>query len=286
MRRGAATTAIISIIVALVAIGSVVMLLNGATSSERQLHNRSDLFAARSGAFNIIVPASGELAALNQIEVRNPLEGRAVITWIIGEGERVKEGDVLIRLADEEIRADIQGDRLNVLSAQSAVTAAANDLAIQQSQNTSRLSQAQTDVEIAQLALSQWEEENISQLEQLAIRLDNAKRNSQRLTEKFEKSNELVAEGIISLDEWKRDEISMIEAQAAAKVAKLDLDVYQNYQSKRERKEHESDVERKKEELERIIQQNEAELMQRTDDLATKQEQLSIRQQDLTEAEA
>ena len=291
-RRGLATKAIIGIVILLLAIVGTIFVINNAASGEQESQDgesrkvqRGDLTTVQRGNFDISVQASGELTALNQEKVRNPLEDRAVITWIVDEGERVKKGDLLIRFADEVIRAEVTEERLQVLSARNEVTAAENELAIQKSQNASNFSQAKTDVEIAELALKQWEKEDAAVLEQKEIALDNAKRNYERLTEKFQESEKLVGEGHISRDEWKRDEIAMIEAEANVKLATTELEVYRNYQSLRERKEFESDVERKREELDRVEKQNEAQLIKANDDLMTKKEQLKIREEELAEEE-
>lgn len=239
---------------------------------------RGDIFVVRQGSFDISVVASGELTALNQIEIRNPIEGRAVITWIIDEGVRVKMGDVLIRFADEEIETRIKDAELEVLAARNNVTAAENALKIQESANESRLKQAEVDIEIAVLALDQWKKEDESWREQLRIAMGTAIRNYDRLRERFEDSKDLVKKGFISEDEMKRDEIAMIEAEADVQVKELDIDVYNNYKSKRELKETESNLERRKEDFDRIEQQNEAEEIQASELLKTRQGQLEIRE--------
>ncbi|MFM7133450.1 MAG: hypothetical protein ACKO0W_03945, partial [Planctomycetota bacterium] len=61
-----------------------------------------DLHSVEKGSFDMILPVSGELAAQQQVELRNKLETRAVITEIAAEGTRVSKGDVLVRLAQEE----------------------------------------------------------------------------------------------------------------------------------------------------------------------------------------
>ena len=47
-----------------------------------------DLFEVRRGTFVITVPTSGELAARDQIEIKNMLETRAVITWVVGSSPK------------------------------------------------------------------------------------------------------------------------------------------------------------------------------------------------------
>jgi len=243
----------------------------------------ADIFEVERGSFDVAIPASGELAALKQIEIRNPIEGRAVITYIVDEGVRVQKGDVLVRFAPEELEEEIKDAELDVLSAKNAVTAAENQLAIQESQNESRLQQAELDVKLAELALNQWREEHQSRLLELQLNLETAKKNYERLAEKYEESVKLAEQGFISADEKKRDEIAKIEAEVSVRLAESALDVYKNFQSERDREQAESDLAQAKAELLRVRKQNEAEYVQKLDDLKTKQGQLEIREGRLAE---
>src|SRR5262245_37142004 len=62
-----------------------------------------ELYRAERGDFDMVIPVSGELAAQRQVEVRNKLDGRAVITEIVPEGRSVKQGETLLRLSEEEL---------------------------------------------------------------------------------------------------------------------------------------------------------------------------------------
>ena len=79
------------------------------------------LYEVSRGGFEITVPTSGELSALDQVNIHNALESNAVIIELVEEGTRVKAGDVLLRLNDESIRNAIR-------DAQDTVTTSANNL--------------------------------------------------------------------------------------------------------------------------------------------------------------
>ena len=117
-RRGASTLVVAAVLVAVAVVGlAAVVFRTGGSGSEGSASQ--DEFVVKRGSFEISVPASGELAALKQIEIRNKLEYRAMITEIVDEGTIVKEGDVLFRLAKDEIEDKIQ-------DAQDSVNAAKN----------------------------------------------------------------------------------------------------------------------------------------------------------------
>ncbi len=82
--RGGTTVLVVSILL-VVGLVSLVAMFTGGGGSAAGLADRDEYVVER-GSFEISVPASGELAALNQIEIRNRLEYRAVVTEIVEEG--------------------------------------------------------------------------------------------------------------------------------------------------------------------------------------------------------
>ena len=131
---------------------------------------RSDVHLVESGSFNIVIPVSGELAAVRQVEIRNQLESRSVITEILDEGTQVRKGDVVVRLADDEIRQRILDAEDKVKNAQSDLIAAEQNLEIKRSARESELEKADLAIELATLALQAWEEgEVVKKREELAL---------------------------------------------------------------------------------------------------------------------
>src|SRR5687767_2949297 len=103
---------VIVIVLALVAVVGLAMSSRG---EQRSSAGQADMFAVKRGDFDISIPVSGELAALRQIEIRNNLDNRAIITEIIPEGTLVQAGQVVLRLNDDEIRTELreQQDKVN-----------------------------------------------------------------------------------------------------------------------------------------------------------------------------
>jgi HlyD family secretion protein len=235
-----------------------------------------DTFLARRGSFDITIPASGELAALRQIEIRNKLETRAVITFIVDEGASVKAGDVLVRLADEEIKNKIKDAEDAVNTAGSAMIAAESSLAIRVSEGESEMDKANVAVQMAELGYRAWAEgEDVSKRKQLALAQETAEINHKRLVDRYAASTKLVEKDFISRDEYKRDEIAMIEGAAKLEQARLDIKVYDDYQRLREEAQKKSDVDQALAERERVKQRHAAELETVRADVASRRHQLT-----------
>ncbi|MHC4142197.1 MAG: hypothetical protein ACYSUF_10085, partial [Planctomycetota bacterium] len=72
-RRGGSPVIVVSIIMLLVALGTGGLMLRSALKPVNN-GGPADEHAVRRGSFEISVPASGELAAKEQIEIRNKLD--------------------------------------------------------------------------------------------------------------------------------------------------------------------------------------------------------------------
>ncbi|MSR41976.1 MAG: HlyD family efflux transporter periplasmic adaptor subunit [Phycisphaerales bacterium] len=218
--------------------------------------------------FDILLPVSGELAAQKQVEVRNRIEQRAVIKEIVAEGTRVKAGDVLVRLAQEEL-SDKQKDAQDKCNtAESARIAAEQSLMIKQGERASELEKATVAVRIATLALEGWRHgEVVSKRKSLEIAGETAAINHKRLVDRFNESAKLVENGYIPRDEFERDRIAMIEAAAKVEQSKLDLEVYNKYTFGQEEAKKNSDLDQATAERGRVEQKFDAELVKAKADL-------------------
>jgi len=278
------STLIVVIIVALVAVVGAMAFFLGTGSASWDGDRSSDLYTARFGTFDITVPSSGELAALNSVEIRNKLEVRATITWIIEEGTTAKAGDVLIRLADEDILNRIKDAEDAAKNAEAAQIAAQANLDIRLSSSQSEEDRADLTLMLAELALRAWEEgEVVSTRQDLALALEIADINYRRLVDRYTESKKLVEQQFISTDEFKRDEIAMIEAKARLDQAKLDINVYENYQYKQDEAQKESDVDQARAERERVKERHKAELQTVRAEAASKKHQLESRRERLAD---
>jgi len=246
----------------------------------------SDSAVARRGDFEITVPTNGELTAMEQIEIRNRLDQRAVITEIVDEGTWVKPGDVLLRMNDDELRNKVKDavDEVNV--AEADAVAAESDLQITQKERESEIAKTTLDRQTAELALKGWEEGTDKSMRlELKLAVETAEKNMSRLSDRFAESGKLLEKKFISLDEFKQDEIAMIEARAELEKAKLEFEVYEKYKSLEERSKLQSELEQADGEQERTVQRFDAKVRQAESELASKRYQLESKRDRLKQYE-
>lgn len=235
-----------------------------------------DLHTVDKASFDMVLPVSGELAAQKQVELRNKLETRAVITEIVAEGTRVSKGDVLVRLAQEEILDKIKDAKDKVNTTNSAAVAAQQALAIKQGEKQSELDKADVTVRIAELALQGWlEGEVVNKRQSLSLAKETAGINLDRLKGRFEESAKLVQQGYIAKDEFEKDRIAMIEAEAKVKQAALDLEVYEKYTYFQDEAKKKSDLEQARAERARVEEKFNAELVKAQADVESANFQLA-----------
>ncbi|UCD74540.1 MAG: HlyD family efflux transporter periplasmic adaptor subunit [Phycisphaerales bacterium] len=259
--RGLSLSTVVIAVVAVVLVVTGFLWMTRGGGEENNGNGRPDLFTVKRGSFDITVPASGELAALNQTEIRNRLESRATITYIVEEGATVRKGDVLIRINDEEMSNRVKDAEDSVNTAENSLITAQSNMDLKKDAHESEMDKARLEVELAELALSAWRDgDDVSQRQKLDLDIETAEINYERLEKRYQDSGRLNEQGFISDDEYKRDEISMIEAKARLDQAKLAKEVYVNYQFKQDKARYESDVEQAKDELNRLKQRQATEI--------------------------
>ncbi|MFN8745574.1 MAG: HlyD family secretion protein, partial [Phycisphaerales bacterium] len=266
--------------------GGLLAVLSGtgarSASVDRSEAERADVATAGKQSFDVTTKATGELEAARQIEIRNQLEQPTTIIELVKEGTNVKAGDVLVRLNSEAIQTQIDEEMLRVEQARAELSVAENAFAIQQSDNASAERKAQLKLDLARLDLQQWLEGEVrSKRQEHELALERADRELLRLREKYENAVKLHEKQFLSRDELQRDEVAFLEAKAQVEKAKLEKQVYEDFQFPRDRRVKESDVEQAIADLDRTRRQNESQLSTKEAERSNKRQQLVLREQKL-----
>jgi len=221
-----------------------------------------DRAAARQGSFDVVLPVSGELAALRKIEVRNKLEGRAIITEIAPEGKRVAAGDLLIKLAEEELITKLKDAEDKLKTAQGEVIAAEQNLSIKEQEKQSELEKADVAVRMADLGFQGWlNGDVVKKRQELATALETNRIDAERLAKRFDEAKSLVEKGFISRDDYEKDRVALIQANAKVKQADIDIKVYDEFQYPQDEAKKKSDLDQARAERGRTEQKKDAELV-------------------------
>jgi HlyD family secretion protein len=244
--------------------------------------NTADIVPASVRTFEIATRATGELEARDRVELRSGVERQTSIVEIIGEGTRVEAGTVLVRLNSDEIQREIEEEELQRTEARLQLESAEAAYEIQISDNATEFRKAELAIELAELALNQWERgDHEKRMKQLTTSIEKTERDLNRLRDKVIKSKELFEKEFLSKDEYELDQIRLLEAEAAFETAKLDLEVYRSYEMKRERAQKESDLAEAKQDLDRVEKSNEINLKNKASQRENRAVQLGRREERL-----
>src|SRR4051812_28443391 len=154
-RRRWLPLAITAAVLALVAVGGF-----GAFKKWKDRSTASPIVAAKFYAvtlmdFDVKVLKDGELAAVNNIDILNLVEGASTIVQIVKEGTYVHKGETLVEIDSSDIRQKIEDGTLDVQKGGADAAPARELPATQESENSAALKAAQIEVALPSLALKQ-----------------------------------------------------------------------------------------------------------------------------------
>lgn len=283
-QRGMGLWGVVVSLAVVVLAGVGVVAMSGKSEKGEKDGRGVELSTASRRSFTITTLANGELEAKNQLEIRNKVESRTTIVEIIDEGKMAKAGDLLVKLNDEDLKNRIAEEELAVIEARTNYESAQTAEKIQKSENDSKLRAAESTLSIAKLTYQQWEQGDvIKQRQNLALAVETAQKNLDRLANKYENSKTLYSNDFLSKDELDRDEIDYIQAKATLDTAKLDQKVYDEYQYHKDAEEKRRAVEEAESELERVVEENEINLRAKEASTVNRQRQLSLHEDKLAE---
>lgn len=262
--------------------------LGGADSDQGQEVNREGVewYRVQTRSFELTVTESGDLDALERLEIKSKVEGRPEIIFLVEEGSQVEAGDVLVRLDSDELRTKIEEATLKVQAASTDEIFARRGLEIERNEARSRQAIAEVNLALAELELAKWKQGDVPQRRrELDLALQTAQRQVERTKRDYEISKKLFAQKFISLNDLEDSEIAQLEATDGLLTAELDLSVYDQYTYKTEQQQKQSALDQAKSDLEREIARNESELARQEADLSSKTQTLNIREESLASLE-
>lgn len=294
-RRGAATKVVVGVILVvtvLIAVASGISTLTDSGEGEDgpdSFSTSPEWHTVSRTNFDIIVTATGELDAKNKLFIRNEVEGKTTITDIVDEGTRVYKDDVLIRLADDTIKLQIEESKEAVQKAETDKIAKEQTLAIEKSEAESLKRSDEVKLALSELELAKWRDGTVEQTSRkLKLALVEAEDNLIIATRRSAEAKKLIEAQFISRDEYDQDMLKLKQAESALETAKKDIFVYEQYTKPQEEKKYTSDVEEARASLDRTIRKNtskiataEANYLSAVRSLELKQERLAKLEQQL-----
>ena len=106
----------------------------------------------------VLVRASGEIRAADSNKIYPQIKGGATIEFIVPEGERVTNGQVVARFDTDEIEKQIRTYEISVIEQQNKLDASMTALEVEKMDNIKNLKAAQQAVTSAEMKLKKYRE--------------------------------------------------------------------------------------------------------------------------------
>lgn len=237
------------------------------------------------GPLRIGVSEAGTIEAREKVVLKCEVDERSTtITYIVEEGARVEEGDLLVELDASVLQDELYDEEIDVLDTESEFLASKEDLEVVRNQ-------AQADVQAAELALRFAREDVKKYVEGEYPKLLMEARNNVTLAEERRKqaeeqltwSQKLYDRGFLSGGELDRDRLSHQSAELEVSLARAEVGLLEDYTHGRQLAQLESDVEQAELALERVRRKSKADVAQAETNLRVRQRQLERQQAQLAD---
>jgi len=243
-------------------------------------------FTVKRGPLTISVIESGTIRARDQVIIKNEVEGKISILYLIPEGTVVKKGELLVELDASGLMDQKIDQQIKVQNAEAAFISARENLAVVENQAQSDVDKAELSYSFAKEDLKKYlEGEYPNELKQAESSLTLAIEEVTRARENLEWSKKLAEEKYISQTELEADVLTVKKKELDRELAKNNLELLKNFTHKRTLAQLESDVKQAKMALERTIRKAKADVVQARANLEAKKAEFERQKDKLNKIE-
>ncbi len=179
-----------------------------------------DTFGVTPRDFTVVLHEKGELKASKSIDVKCEVEGRSTIIWLIPEGTEVAEGDLLVKLASEEIEDKVRAEEIKEANAKAAAEAAAKGYDITLDEQASQVRKAELALQNAQIELQKYQEGDwVQEKTDADLAVKRAREVYRQKEAELQDSRELFEQYLFSLDPALREDLGAASVSPALREA-------------------------------------------------------------------
>jgi HlyD family secretion protein len=265
-----------------------VLLPGGYLLTNKDTHSElsGPTYTVKKGPLRISFVESGTIKARDQIILKNEVEGKTSITYVVPEGTRVKKGELLIELDVSTLEDQKIDQEIAVQNAEAEYVSKKENLAVVQNQ-------AQSDVDLAVLTLDFAKQDLEKYIKgDYQNELHKAEATITLNKEKFEQakntlmwSEKLAQEKYISSTELETDKLAKDEAELNVKIAERERQLLEDYTYKRNLAKYQSDVNQAEMALERTKRKAHADVIQAEAELKAKEAEYGRQKDKLAKVE-
>lgn len=228
----------------------------------------SRIHVVKPTTLNVTLREDGELKPVHSAEIKCDVQGGQgmqrgfTIKWVAPESTVVKQGDLIVELASEEIMDRVETESIEVTRLQASAAEAQQQFEITKSENASALQKAEIEVQVAEIELQRYlEGEYKEQHKSSEVSIIQAEIDLRQKEDELAKSRRLFEKGFVTKVKIQELEDSVRKAQLLLEKYNLEIRILDEYELRKNKLERESAVVQAKDELEREKKRGESRLI-------------------------
>ena len=260
--------------------GGVLAAMAAVDAQSTKVTSKMATYTVKRAPLSITLTESGTVKSRDQYVVKNQVEGRTSIIYVIDEGTVVQEGDLLVELDASALEDRLVDQQIQVENSEADFVSAKESLEVVKLQTQSNVAQAKLDNDFAiedkeKYLKGEWP----AQLMEAETDVTLKDEELRRTTDEFNWSERLYEEKYLSETEYRADELAMKRAQLQLALSKENLNLLKEFTHKRRLAELDSNIEQMGLNLERVQREAASDLVQAQARLRAREAELK-RQQD------
>ncbi|GHC40985.1 efflux RND transporter periplasmic adaptor subunit [Roseibacillus persicicus] len=211
----------------------------------------------------ISIVEGGTIEAVNEVVVKNTIDGESQIIYLIPEGSYVKEGDLLVEFDKGQAESSLQEAQVKFETHQAEVIKATNDLIITRSTVDSELSAAKLAVQFAEMDRQKFQDlDRQHRLRSSELAIDTEAEALKLAQQRYEWSEKLAEKGFETKSQVDRDRLEVSKSSKAVETAQSTFEMLKEYDLKKEETKFLSDLKEAQAKLERTRKEGESKIAQ------------------------
>ncbi|MCB1126956.1 MAG: efflux RND transporter periplasmic adaptor subunit, partial [Verrucomicrobiae bacterium] len=265
-----------AVLVGIVVVAAVLLMLYFRRGPHGGLPDTA-FYPVKRGDFVVSIVEGGTLEAVNEVVIRNEVEGTARVIYIVPEGSYVKKDDVLVELDSSQAQDQVNQQEISFAKAELALLQAQSELQIQKSLTNSSIDKAALALRFAEMDLAKFTNAlaavNLAEAEN---KLNQAKAQLGVSQDTYHYTTNLAASGYETKQRVDSDFISVLGNENAVIAASNTVVMLESYDIPKQQAQLESDVSEAQKELDRVVAQSLSKIAQYEADLVTQSNTLDL----------
>ena len=249
----------------LIVLGTFILLVAISTLRSGKSDDPEALYhTVKKGDLTISIVEGGSLEAVNEVVIKNTIEGESRLIMLIPEGSYVKKDDLVAEFDSGKAESALQEQQVKFETSQASLVEAENDLIITRSTVESEVSTAQLAVDFARMDRQKFLDlERDHKIQDAQLKIDTEEESLKLAQQRYEWSKKLAEKGFETKSQVDRDKLEVSKSSKAVENAKSTDAMLRKFDLEKEEAKRDSDLKEAEAKLTREKKEGESKIMQK-----------------------